>query len=101
MALLAHGLIATEFAHTLDAAPEATARLLTRLGQYQQARAQLAGARTNLERALEIKEAVYGSEHPQVASTLNNLGNVLQQLQGPPRGLDPGTLHEPRFRHPD
>ena len=33
-----------------------------------------------LQRALAIKEAVYGPEHPEVAITLTNLGIVQQQL---------------------
>jgi hypothetical protein len=33
--------------------------------------------------ALAIKEAVYGLEHPQVARTLGNLGNVQQELGEP------------------
>jgi Tfp pilus assembly protein PilF len=37
-------------------------------------------ARELLQRALAIEEAVYGLEHPEVASTLGNLGSVQQQL---------------------
>ena len=33
-----------------------------------------------LERALAIAEAAYGPDHPQVAVTLNNLGNVQEEL---------------------
>ena len=37
----------------------------------------LASARAALERALAIDEAVYGPEHPEVATAVNNLGGVL------------------------
>jgi len=33
-----------------------------------------------LERALAIREAAYGPDHPEVARTLGNLGGVLRQL---------------------
>ncbi len=40
----------------------------------------LAEARAAQERALRIKEKVYGPEHAEVAVTLGNLGNVLERL---------------------
>ena len=40
----------------------------------------LAGARAAFERALAIAEAVYGPEHPEVATDVNNLGSVLYAL---------------------
>jgi len=40
----------------------------------------LAGARAALERALGIDERVYGPDHPKVATSVNNLGSVLQDL---------------------
>ena len=40
----------------------------------------LAGARQALERALAIDEAVFGPDHPKVATRVNNLGVVLQDL---------------------
>jgi tetratricopeptide (TPR) repeat protein len=36
--------------------------------------------RANYERGLRISEAVYGPEHPNVATQLGNLGRVLQDL---------------------
>lgn len=45
-----------------------------------QAQGDLTGARAVIERALMIHETVYGSDHPDVATTLNNLGGVLQDL---------------------
>jgi Tfp pilus assembly protein PilF len=40
----------------------------------------LAGARKSYERALEIDENVYGPDHPNVATIVNNLGGVLRAL---------------------
>ena len=40
----------------------------------------LAGARTQLERALQISEAALGPDHPDVGTWRNNLGLVLQDL---------------------
>jgi tetratricopeptide (TPR) repeat protein len=39
----------------------------------------LQGARSHLERALAIDEAVYGPDHPDVATDLNNLGSLFLQ----------------------
>jgi tetratricopeptide (TPR) repeat protein len=36
-----------------------------------------------LERALHIREAAYGPNHPYVATTLNHLGRVLRDLGRP------------------
>jgi hypothetical protein len=57
--LLAHALSATQHADALNAAPEQTAQVLVRVGQYQLARAQLTSARQLVDRALAIEEAVY------------------------------------------
>ena len=76
--LLAHALTSTDHAVRLDAAPIATARVLVRVGQYQQARSELGSACELMRRALRLEEAVYGSEHPEVAVTLGCLGIVLQ-----------------------
>ena len=40
----------------------------------------LAGAKACFERALRIKEALYDPHHPSIATTINNLGLVLQDL---------------------
>ncbi|MEP7135330.1 MAG: toll/interleukin-1 receptor domain-containing protein [Chloroflexota bacterium] len=40
----------------------------------------LPGARTAFERALKIDEAIFGTDHPNVATDVNNLGMVLQDL---------------------
>ena len=43
----------------------------------------LAGARAHLEWALAIDEAVFGPDHLEVATVVNNLGFVLQGLGDP------------------
>ena len=47
--------------------------VLGQLGEFEAARA-------SQQRALTIKEAVYGPEHPEVAMTLGNLANVREDL---------------------
>jgi tetratricopeptide (TPR) repeat protein len=78
--LAAHARAVTEEAERLGIAPEATARLLNQLGLYLQARAEFADARACFERALQIDEATFGPNHPNVATAVNNLGSVLQDL---------------------
>ena len=46
----------------------------------QRERGDLAGAEASQTRALAIKEAAYGPDHPEVALTLTNLGTVQQTL---------------------
>ena len=45
----------------------------------------LAGARVQVQRALEIGEAALGPDHPTVAIWHSNLGKLLQDLRGPSR----------------
>ena len=52
-------------------------QLMSRLGNLLQARAQYAEAEPLMRRALAIDEARYGSEHPEVATQLNNLAQLL------------------------
>lgn len=40
----------------------------------------IADTRAAQQRALAIEEAVFGSDHPEVARTLGNLGNVQRKL---------------------
>ena len=72
-------------AHVLavaDHAPETAvlAGLMNEAGIYLRSRVQLRSTEELLERALEIKEAAYGPDHPEVAITLGNLGLVLKDL---------------------
>ena len=78
--LLAHALVATSYASALDAAPAYTAGVLSRVGQYQQARGDYAAARSVMQRALAIFEGTLGHEHILVAITLGNLGITLWRL---------------------
>jgi nucleoside phosphorylase/tetratricopeptide (TPR) repeat protein len=75
--LLSHALAATACAEQLDAAAEATSRLLNQVGGYLLGRAEFLEARSAHERALTIAEKAYGPEHPNVAIRLSNLGTVL------------------------
>jgi hypothetical protein len=74
--------------------PDLAARrgeLLNGLGIYLVASAQFSAARAALERTSAILEAAYGSDHPEVAITLGNLGVVqhgLGELQWPARPLN-------------
>jgi tetratricopeptide (TPR) repeat protein len=54
--------------------------LLTSAGGYFLGRAAYSQAAPLLRDALEIREKVFGSEHPNTASSLNNLASVLQDL---------------------
>jgi tetratricopeptide (TPR) repeat protein len=56
------------------------ARLLYRAGTYLQVHAQLTDAKTVVERGLAIHEAIYGPDHPDVATDLRNLAVILQGL---------------------
>ncbi len=78
--LLPHALVACRHAEALPVAPEATARLWNQAGAYLRARAELVEARAAYERALKVAETAYGADHPDVATRLNNLGNVLHDL---------------------
>ncbi|KAA3644872.1 MAG: tetratricopeptide repeat protein [Chloroflexi bacterium] len=49
-------------------------------GSYFQKIADFKGAQAVLERALDLAEAAYGAEHPNVANSVNNLGTVLKEL---------------------
>jgi hypothetical protein len=42
----------------------------------------LAAARTEYKRAVEIGQATFGSDHPNTAAFRDNLDDVLQQLGG-------------------
>ena len=77
--LLPHALRAAEYAEDLGASPEMTAEILARVAAYEGSRADFAAARQLLERALKIQEPACGRESPEVARTLGQLGDVLQQ----------------------
>ncbi|MGD2113789.1 MAG: toll/interleukin-1 receptor domain-containing protein [Acidobacteriota bacterium] len=76
--LLPHVAAATGAAEGVGVASEATARLLNDAGLQLLDRGVLDRARDHLERALAIGEAVYGPEHPNVATLASNLAMILQ-----------------------
>jgi tetratricopeptide (TPR) repeat protein len=78
--LLPHALTASEHAEKLGVAPEATSRLLNKSDLYMRTSGKLRDARSAIERALKIDEAVYGPGHPNVAIDFNNLGGVLHDM---------------------
>src|SRR5262249_48733831 len=57
---------------------ERAASLCSALGGHLQMIAEYARARGYYERALAIRERVYGSDHPEVATDLNNLASLLR-----------------------
>jgi tetratricopeptide (TPR) repeat protein len=76
--LLPHASAALSYAEAIQFASNETARLLSVVGVYLEARAEYSQAKKMHERALAIDEAMYSSDHPDVAIDLNNLGLVLQ-----------------------
>jgi tetratricopeptide (TPR) repeat protein len=89
--LLPHALAVTGHAESLDVEPEETTWLLNEVGLYLWQRADHQQAQTLLERALAIREAHLGPDHPDTAQSLNNLALVLHD-QG--RYNEARTFHE-------
>jgi tetratricopeptide (TPR) repeat protein len=89
--LLPHALAATEHAEQLEVEPVATAGLLESAADYLHGRARYADARRLHERALAIRQARLGADHPDIAWTLSNLALVLRD-QGDLAGAR--RLHE-------
>jgi Tfp pilus assembly protein PilF len=75
--LLPHVLAVTGHAEALAIDPEITAWLLNGVGLYLWQRADHRQARRLFERALAIREARLGPDHPNTANSLNNLATVL------------------------
>ncbi|MCW5849066.1 MAG: tetratricopeptide repeat protein [Anaerolineae bacterium] len=78
--LLPHGFQATEAAEALGVAWAETATLLSQGGLYLWSRAQYRAAQAAIERALRLREAHLGPDHPDVAESCNNLALVLYEL---------------------
>ena len=79
-ALLPHALAAAGHSEELEVAPKPTSRLLNQAGLYLRGRAEFSEAKSAYERALEIGEKALGTDHPWVATYVNNLGGVLEDL---------------------
>jgi tetratricopeptide (TPR) repeat protein len=75
--LLPHALAATDHAEGLGVDPIPTAGLLHQAGRYLWSRAEYTQAKTLHQRALSIREAEFGPDHPNTAYSLHNLANVL------------------------
>jgi tetratricopeptide (TPR) repeat protein len=78
--LLPHALAAAGHAEALEVALEATGHLLNQAGLYLRERAEFAEAKAAFERALTIVEAIFGPDHLEVATRVNNLGGVLHDM---------------------
>ncbi|MEK6257470.1 MAG: toll/interleukin-1 receptor domain-containing protein [Planctomycetota bacterium] len=78
--LLPHARAAAEQAEQFGIEPNATGRLLNRVGLYLRIRAEYAEAKLTLERAIRVGETALGLEHPDLAISVNVLGRVLQEL---------------------
>jgi tetratricopeptide (TPR) repeat protein len=77
-ALLTHALAVAEHAQEYGVAPAQVSLLLNQTGLYLKSRAQYAQAEPLFRRALEIREKIYGPDHPGVATVLNNLAELLR-----------------------
>jgi tetratricopeptide (TPR) repeat protein len=89
--LLPHALAVTGHAEALDIDLEGVAWLLDDGGRYLWQRADDRQARALFERAVRIREARLGADHPDTAASLGNLANVLHD-QGDLDGAR--ALHE-------
>jgi tetratricopeptide (TPR) repeat protein len=75
--LLPHALAATQHAERPGVEPAATASLLDSAADYLHGRARYGEAHALHKRALHIREAHFGPDHPTTAHSLNNLALVL------------------------
>jgi tetratricopeptide (TPR) repeat protein len=78
--LLPNALASSKHSEELEVALEETGRLLNNAGLYLRLRAEFQDAETTLRRALKIDEVVYGTDHANVAISVNGLGLVLLDL---------------------
>ena len=78
--LLPHAKESATHAERLGIEPAATGRLLNQVGLYLRIRAEFVEAKNTLERAVRIGEQAFGPDHPDVATDVNNLGGVFQDL---------------------
>jgi len=77
--LLPHGVAVAEHSGRLSCDTAELAVVLIEVGLYlHHISANFVEAKASFERALKIDEAVFGPNHPEVATVINNLGSVLQ-----------------------
>ncbi|MCK5661163.1 MAG: tetratricopeptide repeat protein, partial [Methanosarcinales archaeon] len=74
--LLPHALACAKVIEKWSLELEESATLLDQTGDYLQVRARYGEAEPIYKRALEIREKVIGTEHPDVATNLNNLAGL-------------------------
>jgi tetratricopeptide (TPR) repeat protein len=79
--LLPHAVVALTHLDATHTEPAVTTYLLNAIGNYLYARGQWEEATPYWERALAMREAVLGAQHPDVATSLNNLA-LLYHDQG-------------------
>jgi hypothetical protein len=78
--LLPHALATTDQPSTLGADPNASAVLAHEVGRYLWGRGEHAQAKTLHERALAIREARLGDDHPDAVRSRENLAAVVAEL---------------------
>jgi len=76
--LIAHAIACVELVRLYQFEFEEAASLLNNAGHYLDERAQYAEAEPLLQRALDIREKVLGSRHPDTATSLNDLARLYQ-----------------------
>ena len=69
-----------DFSRGKNIALKGKGKIVNNLGSVLKDLGDLIGAKEQYERALKIKEQVYGPDHPAVAITVNNIGTVLNDL---------------------
>jgi len=79
--LLPHALAATEHAEQIGVEPLATASLLESAASYLHGRARYPDARPLFERALAIREARLGPDHPDTAASRRQLAALMSELE--------------------
>ena len=77
--LARHAVAIVSFAHETNSEGEVTGRLAARTAFYLTGRARYAQAEPLSRRALDIIERVLGQDHPDTATSLNNLAYILKQ----------------------
>ncbi|HUU46892.1 MAG TPA: FxSxx-COOH system tetratricopeptide repeat protein [Acidobacteriota bacterium] len=81
--LLPHATTLTDHHPAEAAALGAAGRLLNQAALYLKGRAELERAKDSLRRAVVFVEKAYGPDHPDVATAINNMGEVLRDFGDP------------------
>jgi len=97
--LLPHALLAAHSIETHQIMSEEAGRLLHEMATYLMDRVRYSEASSLFQRALRVREQFLGPEHPQVASTLNNLA-LLYDAQGKYAEAEPvRSVHAKPWQH--